>query len=323
MIAALCAIGSIFSYNFATFNVLFALEGMSFALLSGATTVLLKEASENVSSSADQGDEFLQILSFSNASSSLALTVAIAVGGFFQILGWWAVFGAYALACIIASILVFNARSIKHLQHEDSLNFRSPIEMATEVALVLTRSNLKYLLVAMALIVGLLTPLYVYSQAFFEKSGLSTKAIAIIYSATQLTSSFIYLASPWMEKKFGLTTIGVVVSTMCALCCVFLYSSSIYGSIIAFFLLMTIPDILDPIVDSHFISSSSEGFRTTLLSVVSFCNGLSITCFYFLFGLMLNDSLYYVVGMISALMFLFCGGIFLLCTALKLNRKGG
>ena len=281
------AVGMIVFQEFIPFLILFVLQGISFALFSGADEALLYDSLKAMK----KQNKFIKLKSIIGAISCASLGTAMALGGLLQSISWDYVYLLYAAFILIASLCMWLITEPK--LHE--YNCKTDIESFASISKLLTTfffkgkgRRLLLVIVAITLFESALTPYYVYGQLLFSEKGIAISSIGIIYAMAEYFSSIMMLFAQKVSKIFRLKVIikvTMTISTLLLLSNAFASKSTV---ILVFFISMIVPDIMDILVRNFLHQEIPSSIRASVISVISALQSLLICIMYITYGVLLN-----------------------------------
>lgn len=287
--------GHIAFNNFSSFIILFIVQGLAFAFISGSDSALLYDSLKVLG----RETEYIKIYSQLSAIGSITLGLVMTAGGFLGKLSWQGVYLPIVVAMLLGAVTVAFMQEV-HIEEDCIL--KSDESEADEYLQKEKIANIFFdfafkshrgrelliLIVAFAIFHSAITPYFIFAQKLFVSYGLSSDYIGIIFGFVEISSGLVSLladrAAFWMPLSKMIPLIMLVVSLL-------MVSNAINSLILAiavFFIIMVFPEIMYILVDNFFHMRLPSKIRATALSFISFNQSLLIGLSYFLYGFILD-----------------------------------
>ncbi|MBS1969859.1 MAG: MFS transporter [Bdellovibrionales bacterium] len=281
-------IGVLVSKNFYVVAGLFALKGLGMAFSSGANTALLYDYLKTQGSKAKS--TYLQVSAKSRNIGNLTLAFAIWLGGVLEKQqGWSYAYGAAIVAYFLAGfcILFFQETPHESHSHEERPSVTASIK---EYLSSTTGKYLLLLIAALCFFEAGATPLYIFSQSYFQAQGLDVATIGLIMSLASLANSFWYTFTSFF-KRFELKNIilgGVSLFALLVLGYALPYNLTLHVGLFIF--LASFPNLVFVFTDTYLHQQVPSNIRASLISIQSLVNSLSIACSYMALGYFMDHG---------------------------------
>lgn len=283
-------IGFILFSSFLPFLFLFVLYGISSAMSSGADRALLYD---NLAAEGRRSD-YVKIIARARSIGALTLGASILVGGFlYEGLGWTGVYLIFAIAKFLGAVIAASLPERRSTSSDDDQlnctpdNDISPGRGALLWSFYRARDGraLLVLFTCYGLFEMATVPVYIYGQTLFANDGLSIPVIAAVYSAVELITAVMFLASARIADRFSVALIASLTTAVVAALLLFLsLNPGPAFSITAFLLVMSLPAFYETAYDVYINNSMMPSIRASGLSVANLVNALAIGTSYAFFG---------------------------------------
>ncbi len=260
----------------------FVMYGIGLTFISGSDEALLYDSLKKYG----REDKSSKIAGRYLAIITIATSVAIGIGGLLQKVSWALIFSASILTQIIALLGCICLKEISFGEHTEHKTLSSLISETT--AFLKLNPRVRMLFLGIAIVGGMVSLYYIFSQELFNKIGVSVFGVSVIYSMSSLISAFISIKAHVLEKKFSAKT--VIIVSLCALAIFFLMTALGINVliIIGFFAIELAFCILNPIAFGIINQQLPSEQRATLLSAVSFINSLIMSVLSLVLGYAVN-----------------------------------
>lgn len=288
---AISALGHIICHSFSAFLVIFAIQGLAFSFISGSDSALLYDSLKSVK----REDEYIKIHAHLSALHSITLGLAMAIGGFSRQFSWDLV---YALLTVMTSLGAITVLFMKEIVIEDDINnSREPNDSADHPRITKMFCDFLFtshgktfltLVLAFSLFYGAVTPYFVFSQKLFSFYGLHAGSIGMIFGFVEISSGIVALLSEKVARLVSLRKMMPIVMITVSIMLASNAVNSLLLSVIIFFTIMVIPEVMEILVDNFFHMHLSSRIRATAISFISFVQSMVISLCYFIYGFMLD-----------------------------------
>ncbi|RXJ71330.1 hypothetical protein CS022_21100 [Veronia nyctiphanis] len=277
----LSAVGMLFSDQFYFFALVFILEALALSFNSGAGEALLFSfLKEN-----GQEDEYLKHRSRISAISSVAMGLAIGLGGWLQKINFELVYIATIICVSISffAIWAFQYESGGVIEEREKQESISIIKVLSNGGLTL---NIFMLMIGLIIVEASMTMIFIYGQFVLPTKGISTEYIALTYSILQFLAAGVYLSSNFLTNRFGFRPVVITSLLLTSIIYVCFIESTGLLAVTLFLMLIMVPEIICLPLEDYFQKFLPEEKRATLLSFKSMLTSLITTLNYLVFGWM-------------------------------------
>ncbi|WP_232293784.1 MFS transporter [Stigmatella aurantiaca] len=276
-----CA-GVILLSGFWPFLLLYCVYGIAKSFISGSDRALLFDYLK----AHGREDAFLRIDSRSKALGALALTIAIAVGGYLQRASWSWVYVAYGLAFVVSLLAWSRIQEILPERGDDLAHgARTGILQQAGVFFFQPHGRrLTWLIAALALVVGAITPYYIFSQAIFQGYGLEPHQIGSIIATAELLSAAAYLLAERISRRLSLERAFYLGAMMTAGLLVLNRAGDLRLTAVIFLAVAALGPLLEVLIGNHLIGQVPSSIRATAMSIVSFAESTVTSLGYLGYG---------------------------------------
>lgn len=244
-----------------TFFVAFALFGVGEAAVSGADVSLLYE---NARREGHKGD-FAKLAGRFSSISRGALTVAILVGGYLQIISWPAVFLATAGVNFLGMLLMSRVDDFRG--EEEHETFRG---MAKEISAAFRAEPTLLQFVAGATLLGATsTTLFIFMPVLLEERGASIAALGILMTVVSGAGALSALGAWRAVRITGDKAFFIIVPLICIGFMALLPQGGwiVLGALMV--ALTFFQELLDPVISRILNDRVSDRIRSSVLSLYS------------------------------------------------------
>ncbi len=291
------------------FLVLFALQGVAFAFVSGSDAALFYDSLKALGREAD----YVKLRARMGLIGSTSLAVAMAVGGVLKAVSWTAVYltSAAAMTVAAASVALMKEAPTTHPKDEEGAAGEETVEKVggekigaeavaasdekepgvLEAMRVFATDPVGRALLPLVLASGFLhaalTPYFVFAQGLFEAQSVSIATIAVVMSAIQVASGLFGLVAERVSthvtlgRTFFLTLFALIA------CLLLNLLDRAFMSVALFAVAMIVPEVLVILIDNHLQEKIPSRVRASILSAFSLVEACLTGISYVIMGLML------------------------------------
>ncbi|MFF5368814.1 MFS transporter [Streptomyces sp. NPDC013187] len=302
-----CLIGQVTLSGYAAFVVLFALQGIGMACVSGAETALLYDLLRR------RGAEthYVKVKSRYATFAATTMALAIALGGSLQQISWELVYLASACALLLAAaVLLTRVPEIRGQDAADLDEAAEPVDDEAEQAApdpaassarpdarlgkgaVIRRltPRLASLVVVSALMHATTTPYFIFTQETLSHQGVATTLVSVVMSAGYLIGGFAPLLADRADKRLGVHLLVPLTLLVLVAALGFTSLGLAWLTVGVFLLAVGAPDITAVVVDNVFNEGVPSRYRASLLSIITFVESLMIGCGYLALGWLVDRA---------------------------------
>lgn len=314
LFALYCA-GVILLSGFVPFLLLYCVYGVAKSFISGSDRALLFDYLK----AHGREDDFLRIESRSKAFGAFSLAAAIVAGGYLQLVSWSLVYVAYGLAFLISLVAWSRLQDVRTGEAAPSTERAGIVQQLRLFFLARPGRELMRLIIASALIVGAITPYYIFSQAVFQEYGLQPYQIGTIIAVAELLACLSYLLAESISRWISL---GRAIYTAAMLTAGLLVLNGMGGPRLltgAFLLVVSIAPLFEVLIGNYLISKVPGQIRASAMSIVSFAESMVISVGYLGYGYALEAN--HIRQYIAASALLPCVAVWVAFTYFKRARE--
>ncbi|MCK1794829.1 MFS transporter [Streptomyces sp. XM4193] len=289
LMTSLCLIAEVTFSGYPTFVGIFFLYGVGMAFVSGTDTALLYDTLRR----RGLEDHYVRIKARYVTAGSVAMALAIALGGSLQEVSWQLVY-LPAAGCLLVS-LVFLTAGVEEIRGKDVADLDAaaeddenkpsdgPQSGKREVLRSLT-PRLASLVLVSGLMHATMTPYFIFVQEGLDSQGLPTFLISVVVSVAFLIGGFAPLLADRAEQRLGMRVLVPATLVVLMLSLALSGAGVAWLTVVVFLVAVGAPDLTAVVVDDMFNRSVPSRFRSSLLSIITFVESLLIACGYFLLG---------------------------------------
>ncbi|ATB34309.1 MFS transporter [Melittangium boletus] len=307
----------IFFSGFLPFLLLYCVYGVAKSFISGSDRALLFDY---LRVHGREGD-FLRIDSRSRALGALAMALAIAAGGYLQRVSWSLVYVAYGLALGVSLLAWSRIRDVQSEEmsgsaHEARVGI---LQQLRQFFLEQPGRGLMMIILASALLVGTITPYYIFSQAIFKEHGLEPYQIGAVIAVSEILAAVAYLLAERVSRLISLEYAFYLASAVTAGLLLLNQVNDLHLLVVIFLMIVSLGPLFEVLVGNHLISKVPAPIRASAMSIVSFVESMVISVGYLGYGYALE--LYDVRQFVAASALLPCLAAW--CAFVYFNRAKG
>ncbi|MFJ4540537.1 MFS transporter [Streptomyces tibetensis] len=302
-----CLLGQVTLSGYAAFVVLFALQGIGMACVSGAETALLYDLLRR------RGAEthYVKVKSRYATFGATTMALAIALGGSLQQISWELVYLASAIALLLAAAVLLTR--VPEIRGEDAAALDEAAEAADEEAggsssgpaasteragaslgkaavLRHLTPRLASLVVVSALMHATMTPYFIFTQETLSHQGTATTLVSVVMSAGYLIGGFAPLLADRADRRLGVHLLVPLTLLVLVAALGFTGLGLAWLTVGVFLLAVGVPDITAVVVDNVFNEGVPSRYRASLLSIITFVESLLIGCGYLALGWLVDRA---------------------------------
>ncbi|MET9527945.1 MFS transporter [Streptomyces coeruleorubidus] len=301
-----CLIGQVTLSGYAAFVVLFALQGIGMACVSGAETALLYDLLRR------RGAEthYVKVKSRYATFGATTMALAIALGGSLQQVSWELVYLASACALLLAAAVLLTR--VPEIRGQDAAALDEPGEADGEAgrssagpvasperagaplgkAAVLRHltPRLASLVVVSALMHATMTPYFIFTQETLSHQGIATTLVSVVMAAGYLIGGFAPLLADRADRRLGVQLLVPLTLLVLVAALGFTSLGLAWLTVGVFLLAVGAPDITAVVVDNVFNEGVPSRYRASLLSIITFVESLLIGCGYLVLGWLVDRA---------------------------------
>lgn len=271
---------------------LFLVEGIGFAFISGADSALLYE----LLAERGRAGELVAVAGRARALGAVAMAAAIAAGGALERVSWAAVYGAYVVAMLLAVVAVAGLRpragsGAPAVGGAGSSPERSPGVTATLLAYLLHHPDGRLLLrlsLAIGLLEAVLVPLFLYSPVLLQAHGVGVGGVATVNAIVELSSIPALLALPALCARAPAARLLRASFAIAAALLVAQLAPSAAVAAIAYIAVFALPLLTTILAEDLVQRRVSSRIRASMLSTMSFVASALVGVGYVAYGLLLE-----------------------------------
>lgn len=294
-----CLIGQVTLSGYGAFVVLFALQGIGMACVSGAETALLYDLLRL------RGAEthYVKVKSRYATFGATTMALAIALGGSLQQVSWELVYLTSACALLLAAAVLLTR--VTEIRGEDvaaldesggaddeagaspgPADSPEPAGASLGKAAVSRRlaPRLASLVVVSALMHATMTPYFIFTQETLSHQGTATALVSVVMSVSYLIGGFAPLLADRADRRLGVRLLVPLTLLVLVAALGFTSLGLAWLTVGVFLLAVGVPDVTAVVVDNVFNESVPSRYRASLLSVITFVESLLIGCGYLVLG---------------------------------------
>ncbi|MER5830139.1 MFS transporter [Streptomyces sp. NPDC002130] len=302
-----CLIGQVTLSGYAAFVVLFALQGIGMACVSGAETALLYDLLRR------RGAEthYVKVKSRYATFGATTMALAIALGGSLQQISWELVYLASACALLLAAAVLLTR--VPEIRGQDAAALDASAEAADEEAggassgpaasteragaslgkaavLRHLTPRLASLVVVSALMHATMTPYFIFTQESLSHQGTATTLVSVVMAAGYLIGGFAPLLADRADRRLGVHLLVPLTLLVLVAALGFTGLGLTWLTVAVFLLAVGAPDITAVVVDNVFNEAVPSRYRASLLSIITFVESLLIGCGYLALGWLVDRA---------------------------------
>jgi MFS family permease len=311
-----CA-GVILCSGFVPFLLLYCVYGIAKSFISGSDRALLFDSLK----AHGREREFLRIDARSKALGALALTVAIFVGGYLQRVSWSWVYAAYGLAFGVSLVAWSRIQEVVP-EAADGTAHGPRASITQQVRQFFSQqpgSRLTWLILASALVVGTITPYYIFSQAIFQGYGLEPHQVGSIIAMAELLAVAAYLLAERVSRLLSLERAFYLGAALAGGLLLLNRVSDLRLTGAVFLAVVSLGPLFEVLIGNHLISQVPGPIRATAMSIVSFVESMVTSLGYLGYGYALQR--WDLHGFVAATALLPC--VALWCASIYFKRARG
>ncbi|MGW6704157.1 MFS transporter [Streptomyces sp. NPDC054956] len=282
---AACLVGQVTLTGFPWFVVLFALQGIGMAFVSGADTALLYDLLKRRGAQT----HYVKVKSRYATFGATTTALAIALGGTLQKVSWELVYLASAGALVLAATVLLTR--VPEMDGREAAELDEPAESSPEgeeLGRAAVLRNLTPRLASLVVVSGLmhatLTPYFIFTQQALSAQGLATTLVSVVMSAGFLIGGFAPLLADRADRRLGVHLLVPLTLLVLAGALGVSGLGLAWLTVAVFLLSVGAPDITAVVVDNVFNEGVPSRYRASLLSMITFVESLLIGCGYLALG---------------------------------------
>ncbi|ATB38927.1 MFS transporter [Cystobacter fuscus] len=276
-----CASVILFS-GFAPFLLLYCVYGVAKSFISGSDRALLFDYLK----AHGREEDFLRIDSRARALGAFAMAIAIVAGGYLQRVSWSLVYIAYGLAFVVSLVAWSRMRDVEsEVGSDTSQGARTGIlQQIGQFFFQQPGKGLTMLIVASALLVGALTPYYIFSQAIFKAYGLEPYQIGTVIAVAEVLAAGSYLLAERVSRLLSLEHALYLAAALAAGLLVLNGVHELRLMVVAFLSVTALGPLCEVLVGNYLIGKVPGPIRASAMSIVSFVESMVISVGYLGYG---------------------------------------
>lgn len=288
LLIAGCLLGQVALSGFWVFPALFIGHGVGMACVSGSETALLYDSLVRRGARAS----YVKIRSRFTMLGTVTAGTAIAFGGQLERLSWGVVYAGSAASLVLASVvLIARVPEIRGAdavdeqdgagdKHNDATTWRALLRVATPALVTLVAVS--------GLLHATLTPYIIFAQKTLFDQGAGTALVSVVISAGFFVGGLTPLLSDRADRRIG-HRIMVPLSLVALAAGLGLSGLGlVWLTVVAFLVLVGIPEITAVVVDNVFNEALPSRYRASLLSMITFVESALIGCGYLGMGALMD-----------------------------------
>ncbi|MCC6082061.1 MULTISPECIES: MFS transporter [Bacillus cereus group] len=285
VLLAVSSSGFIYLETFWILCVLFFLEGMGMAFISGSDQSLLYDNLKQM----DKEDQFLKMMSTSLGLSYVSLSIASVVGGLIQTVSWTMVYGFSSLAILLSMVFFLLIKDLS----ADKGRIREKKSIIGETSSYFKSKegrNILLIFILLGAFEATCMSYFMFSQQFFHIMGIDIYVISLLFMIGRLLSGFSYFIAPKLEKRFSSRSV-IVVTMMGTPIFLILNLFNIGVFYYLSFLIIVILPYISNVLNMNFIHSKVPSLiRASIISVGSMIGSVFLVLSYLLIGFLLDTT---------------------------------
>lgn len=274
VLISIAAFGYLYFKSFYGFLFLFILHGIGFAFQSGADSALLFDSLKTEKKEI----QYISKLSKARNIGTLALAIAIYLGGELKIISWNLVYILFGIAMLLGALFILSIKEQKEYtlssKEDDSPSLITSIKNFFSQK---EGKRLLFFIFGMGFLEMTAAPIFIYAQKYFSDQGLGTDKIGIIIAISQLLLAGSYLTTQYFEKihlSRLILSLSLILSIIIG---AFFLNPPIIVAIGLFFLAEIIPNLIFVFTDNHINEGVPSKIRASTLSIQSFISSIFIS----------------------------------------------
>lgn len=281
--------------------------GIGYTFISGTDQSYIYDLVE------DRSNTMIKYVGYFSSVVTIAIAVAGYLGGLIQNIEWSYIFILGILAQIISIAILIKLPNIRIKTNIQNVSNSAFSEVKTFVKLINKNSFIRYLSIFLAVNMGIVSAIYIFSQEMLLNYGFNVTEIAIFFTLEQAISAFVFSKVDKITQKIGVFTTLIV--SMVLLFCAFT-SITLYLLIPIAILCMSIfSNLMGIILENTFNINIPDSVRATSNSILNASSSVIMTISFLSVNL-LQNTFSYVIGSLGVISVI---ALMIICIKFKNN----
>lgn len=253
--------------SFGSLALSFCLLGLGMTFISGSEESLLVDSVKEQTGE----NNFSRFLGRYMAIITVALSLAMMIGGFLKEISWSLVFAVSFIFQLIAFFGCFFLKETKYTKGSRRESFT--LIFKDTFNFLKTNNTSRTLIFGIALFTGIGSIFYMFAQELFNQLGIKVYLISIFFGLESFLAAILSDRAYILEKKFSSKRVMMVCVYLCGISFLLIYINFNW-LILSFFIISAFYNLFTTISYSVINQDIPSKQRATLLSIISFISSL-------------------------------------------------